>query len=186
MACPSLKESPSVIFNKGDYILNLPKNMERALRKNFPEFTAWESSDYTKSVVSNCISKSNTRAPFALIRDINKDMILDVIICGALNGKHDIICILSQDEQYKSVIIDTWNWCQSPEKHKSYNDSTKKNEIGFNYNLYPSKINKENPNIAFEIFFPQEINPKGELTHDGVIIEYYFINGVFEKKETTI
>lgn len=180
-------EKPVISFKDDNYILLLPKKMQSVIKKNYPNFVLWETSDYTNKIVNRLKKdKDFKRAPFALIADVNKDGILDVILDGHDNKSSLLICVLSQGNNYKTVLISD-DELINPKTIENVNDGIKEN--GNNYFLWlPSEniIKNQTPVPVFTVAFPQQTDSQGELLRDGDIVDYYFENGVFRAEESPL
>lgn len=170
-------QPPMVIFDYDEHVLLLTTEMESALDAYNPEFKAWTTSDYTKSILEGLKFESETSAPFAFVVDINGDNKRDVIIDG-FNGKSpEIIVILSDGEDYKVTQVASLHTYSDPKLIKSFNDGVV--EQGLNYLLWPNKNPDTQNVILFSVITPQETDIKGELLSDGSIVEFRFFEGEF-------
>ncbi len=166
--------------NEGKYNLNLPDKMKSVLSKFNPDFNEWKTEDYTTAVIEDVKEDGNpNRAPFALIVDANKDNIPDVIIDGHDKKNSLLICIISDKENFKVLIIEENPFC-IPSEIESFYDG--KEQTGLNYFLWPREPEGAADSTASFIFtlgYPQQTNADGALLNDGGIIDYYFENGSF-------
>jgi hypothetical protein len=172
-----IKNTPSIQYEKGEYILILPQDMRRSLKTYNPQFRHWKTKDYTQMIIHDSNPKSKTQAPFALIIDVNQDNRLDVIIDGFNGSEPEIICILSLEDSYKTLHVDTWHYESNPKELKNYNEGIL--DIGFNYYLWPNENRDQYPDTIFTIGIPQQSDANGNLLNDGGMIDYLFQNGKF-------
>jgi hypothetical protein len=168
---------PFIKFETDHHELVLTEQMNEALTAYNPQFKAWKTTDYSKSIVESLMEYSENTAPFAFIIDINQDGKADVIIDG-FNGKMpEIIAILSNEESYQVIHIDSLHTHSDPSLVTSSNEGVI--EYGLNYLLWPNR-NPETPLInIFTVVTPQETDPDGELLSDGGLTDYHFIEGKF-------
>lgn len=174
-------KQPYLYLKEGVYILNLPPKMELALKNFNASFIHWNTNDYTPKVLNELKEDNNSqRAPFALIVDVNKDSIFDVILDGKDNNNSLLICIISDKDGYKIILVDEHPLI-IPEEIENYNDG--KREVGLNYFLWLSKSNRKDSCSSCHIFtlaIPQQTDEKGELVNNGGMIDYYFEDGRFK------
>jgi hypothetical protein len=173
---------PGIIEKDGIHQLLLPLEMEKALKEYNPNFKLWESTDYTPMIRNDDYSRY--RAPFALILDVNKDGILDVIIDGHVDGNSSIVCIISEKRSFTTIQVDSWYTVEDPLKLENYHDGKK--EYGLNYYLWFAPNQSKDPFLIFSIGIPQQIDPAGELINDGGFIDYYFVDGEFKSEVSSL
>jgi hypothetical protein len=180
-------EQPIISYKDGNWELVIPKKMHSAIQKTCPKFILWKTSDYTDKILKSLIDDHDSRrAPFALIVDVNKDGILDVILDGHDDKDSLLICVLSEGKVFKTVII-TKEQLINPKDIENINLGKK--EYGINYFLWlPQDDSKKDKSYspAFIIAFPQQTDSQGELLRDGDIVNYYFENGVFRAEESPL
>lgn len=178
--------NPSIAYVNGQYTLDLPERMKSALKKFNPAFEAWRTEDYTSAVIEDVKEDGNpNRAPFALIVNVNKDNIPDVIIDGHDKKNSLLICLISDKDDFKVISIEE-NKYYIPSEIISFNDGKK--ETGLNYFLWPSEpetLSDSPVSFIFTLGFTQQTNADGEFLNDGGIIDYYFENGSFRSENET-
>jgi len=171
-------EPPLIVFDQIDgHELVLSGEMEAALEDYNPQFKAWETSDYAKTIVESLQFDSKYSAPFAFIVDLNKDEKRDVIIDGFNGKKPETIAIISDGENYKVIHVAFLHENSDPKTIKSFNDGAI--EYGLNYLLWPNKNPDTQDSLIFSMSTPQETDIKGDLLSDGGLIEFQFVNGKF-------
>lgn len=171
-------EPPLIIYDQVEgHELILSSEMEAALEAYNPQFKAWETNDYAKSIVDSLKFDSENSAPFAFILDINKDEKRDVIIDGFNGESPEIVAMLTDGENYKVVHVASLHEHSDPKMIKSFNDGEV--ELGLNHLLWPNKNVATQERHIFSVITPQETNAKGELLSDGGVIEFEFVNGKF-------
>lgn len=164
-------------FENGKHELFLTEKMNELLASYSPQFKAWETTDYTDSIVQSLKEDDENSAPFAFISDINKDGKDDVIIDGFNGEMPETIAILSNEDGYKVIHVASLHTNKDPKTLKSFNDGVV--EMGLNYLLWPNKNPATKAVNIFTVAISQETNAKGELLSDGGIIDYHFIDGEF-------
>lgn len=169
--------SPKIVKEGGKLVLILPERMKAALAAYDSTFQPWEFDNYTLTIRSDP-DYSELRAPFALITDVNADGIPDVIIDGR-NGKElEMVCILSAENDFKTIQVDVrMEELRDPGTIENFNDGKK--EFGLHYYLWLPHQKAEGRNLVFTLGIPQQAGEDGELLRDGLMIDYYFEEGRF-------
>src|SRR5262245_59049560 len=95
---------PSPKILKGQGVIVLPEKMKGALNKFNSNFAVWRVEDYAPTIANADQYRDDARvAPFAVIVDVNKDGVLDVILDGHDNQKALLIGVISNREGYSVV-----------------------------------------------------------------------------------
>ena len=169
-------ESPSISITNNQFDLHLPKDMSKALKKLNNRFTAWKTTDYASYVRKEVLSSHDLRrAPFALVFDINRDGILDVVIDGHDDKSAILICIYSTPKGFTAVeLINSELF--SPKSIENYDDG--KQDFGIPYFLWPPNLTADKPQPStFSVAYPQPLDKFGKECGDASLIDYSFKNG---------
>ncbi|HKX28164.1 MAG TPA: hypothetical protein VJ302_10750 [Blastocatellia bacterium] len=164
-------QSPRILKGLGGLVL--PEKMKAAVNKFNPKFAVWRLQDYAPQIArGDQYAKPASCAPFAVIVDVNKDGILDVILDGHDDQKKLLIGVVSDKQGYRVIKIYE-DELIAPKTIKNSFDG--KQEFGLGYYL----INGDGRRVIFEIHTPQQSDAKGELLTDGSITEYSYKKGKF-------
>ncbi len=171
-------QTPSISIRGREFFLNLPTQMQLAIQKLNPKFTAWNSGDYTQNVRNEVIeSKDPRRAPFALILDVNHDGIPDLILDGHDDQAAILMCVYSADKAFKAIEIRRDALFQ-PKSVDNYYDG--KLDPGIPYFIWPpNKKAAASNRYTFSIGYPQAIDKDGNEGCDPSILDFKFTRGKF-------
>jgi hypothetical protein len=157
---------------KGNKGIVLPEQMKEAINQFNPKFAVWQIGDYAPKIANDDQYRNQARiAPFAVIVDINKDGILDVILDGHDHRKALLIGVISNKGAYRVISIDE-KTLVAPKTVK--NSFEGKVEFGLGYYLSAGY-----ERVVFQVINPQQSDANGELLNDGGLFKYTYKNGKF-------
>jgi hypothetical protein len=158
------------------YTLNIPEAMKKAIASFNPRFQSWTAADYSPAVRDGGSYKDlATRAPFALILDINRDGKDDLILDGRDDRSSLLIGVISKGSGYEAVLI---RESELVDPVDIENEFEGKKERGLAYYLWPRD------DQAFVMAIPQQSTASGELLNDGAMIEFHYAGGKFEERSS--
>ena len=82
--------------------LVMPREASDALRDSVPGFQAWPDSAYAKGVRKSFRYDEHT-APFAVIRDLNRDGFEDLVLDGHWNNTLGVVLLLSEGSRFRVI-----------------------------------------------------------------------------------
>jgi hypothetical protein len=170
-----------VIKKQGpDWTLELPENMQKAIRSFNSDFRPWEMKDYTPRIRDSYKKSDPKESPFALIVDANQDGRPDVIVDGHDKKLDLLIGVVSDQDRYRVHVIRE-NVLSDPRTLEKWND--RKKETGLNYYLWLNKSGTDAKikSLIFKVGYPQVEFEDGTAT-DGAIVDYFYENGEFKEQ----
>ena len=170
----AIAAEPVIKKQGSNWTLELPENIQKAIRDFNPEFRPWELKDYSPRIRKEYKKAAPMESPFALIVDANHDGKADVIIDGHDKKRDLLVAVVSDHDQYKVHIIKE-DKLSDPKTIENWNE--KKKEKGLNYYLWLSK----NGASVFQVGYPQVEFEDGTAA-DGALVEYLYENGGFKEK----
>ena len=175
---------PPTISREGEnFVLTLSGEMESALKRFNPRFKTWKTADYAISVREDFAGEPpQTRTPFALILDANKDGKPDVVLDGHDDRNSLLLCLLSREQDYIVEILNTSDLIV-PSEIVDFKNGAKDTGLCYIFSSSCRWTSVENfdprKTFVFQIVFPQRSDSAGNLVNDGGSISYYFEKGKF-------
>ena len=174
---------PTLSREGGNSVLTLSREMESALQRFKPGFKTWKSADYSISARKGFAGDSlQSRTPFALILDANKDGKPDVILDGHDDSNSLLLCLLSHEQDYIVEIVDSSHLIV-PSQTVDFKEGVKDTGLCYIFSrmcIWTSEKNFDpHKTFVFQIVFPQRTDSAGKLANDGGSVSYYFEKGKF-------
>jgi hypothetical protein len=174
-------QMPTIVGTGPSERLVMPSAMVDAIRKVAPGFVPWQMKDYLPRVRQTFRGSGALAAPFAVISDINRDGVQDLVVDGHAKDQYVTVAVLSSGNGFAAQIIDQGPLLLPADNRDVGEDG--KISTGLNRFLsFSGDLKSRDRSYAFEVNYAQIQTPDGSLT-DVAVEEYYYRKGKFRSKE---
>jgi hypothetical protein len=87
---------------RGHWHLVMPSEAAEVLRDSLPDFEPWPDSAYSRSM-RRAFDYDPHTAPFAIVRDLNRDGLEDFVLDGRSGRIHQVVLVVSSGNRYRVV-----------------------------------------------------------------------------------
>lgn len=184
-------DAPKLQGSFGQQVLLLGTTAQTVLHNFDPQFKAWEHSDYLPQITTLSPEEPKPTAqqlrefaPFAIVKDLNHDQRVDLIIHGRNNHQERFLALLSNAQGYQ---VEPIKDSEFPERNGITDPKVDDWDQGKKkHGLACDLVQNGDPQWQFAITCAQLADSTGEILNDPMWTDFRWSKGKWQSKEAEL